>query len=994
MNDLTHDDNGSPAAALSEQGQRVRDRFEAACQTQTGGPLPDLDSFLRDAPVAERNALRSVLESIQQNSCPAADGGTMAWAVDPTATDKPQAASDGGTIDLPPPGVKTLNRAPDQTAGFASADPSSATGVFSSGVGGTTPTVMPGKRGEVRVEGYEILGELGRGGMGVVYKARQIALNRLVALKMVLAGGHASPDQLARFKVEALAVAKLQHPNIVQIYEISEQDGLPYFSLEFVDGGCLSHKVGRKPQPPEFAARMTETLARAMHFAHSRGIVHRDLKPANVLLTADGQPKITDFGLAKAVEEESSTQTRSGVILGTPAYMAPEQARGETQRTGPLADLYALGAILYDLLTGRPPFQGATMVETIDQVLTRDPVPPAQLGSKVPADLETICLKCLQKEPTQRYGSAGELADDLKRFLNGEPIMARPVGRAERLWRWCKRNPRVAIPSAVAAAMFGAVAVGSPIAAVSIYHAKEEAVAAAKEADQQKEAAEQQKKIAEQEKEKAVDARKDAVQKKDAAVLAHGKAVDPLIDLVYRVNTRLDKMPAGLRNNKDLLAIRDDVLNTTTASVRNASKVSADAGVTPFGMLVAHLKLGPVYKQLWQVDAAVKQFQEAIDLGTKAVAKDPNSPKARGNLALAVTSLGDTYMDLLNDGVTARKHYERAVQLWGEAADRADSRSDPSRDVVRLRLTQVLPKLVFARMQAGDPRAAIDASQTYLAEQAELNKSDPRGFAMRRAMALHHSFVADSLLRLGDVKTAVEEFDESLKIWDELSREQPQVALYLQNMVLVSGMRGDASLRTGDAAGALPFYKRALDEVRKMSSDSADVQGVLASTLYRHAAAVQRIDGDKAAEAEYRESLQLREPIALAAPDNLRQQALLMLGYASCGQVDKAVAIAEKVERGSTPASSNMVYLAGCYALCVPAIGQGKPAEAMTDAEKGRRQAYVEKAIALMRQHMTPDRKDLAYLASDPDLDPIRQTPEFKKFLAGYGDKVVIKPAK
>jgi serine/threonine-protein kinase len=479
---------------------------------------------------------------------------------------------------------------------------------------------------------------------------------------MILAGDHASAADLARFRVEAEAVARIQHPNIVQIYEIGDRDGRPFFSLEFCDGGSLAAKLDGTPWVPRRAAELVERLARAVQAAHDRQVVHRDLKPANVLVAADGQPKITDFGLAKAVEE-GSTQTRSGIILGTPAYMAPEQARGESLRAGPLADVYALGAILYHLLTGRPPFEGATMVETIDQVLTRDPVPPTQLGGKVPADLETICLKCLQKEPTRRYGSAGELADDLKRFLDGEPIMARPVGRVERLWRWCKRNPRVAIPSGVAAALLGAVAVGSPIAAVSIYHAKEAAVAAAKEAEAQTLIAERQRTIAEENEKQAREARDDAETKKKAAIDAHGTAVNPLIDLVYRVVNRVDRMPPALRNHPDLLDVRTDVLATVSDSVRNASAVSERAGVTPFGMLVAHLKLGPVYKHLWQADAAVKQFREAIDLGEKVVAKDPDRPIARANLALAYTSLGDTYTDLLNDGPSARENYERAVQL-------------------------------------------------------------------------------------------------------------------------------------------------------------------------------------------------------------------------------------------------------------------------------------------------------------------------------------------
>jgi hypothetical protein len=300
--------------------------------------------------------------------------------------------------------------------------------------------------------GYEILGLLGRGGMGVVYHARQTRLKRLVALKMILAGAHAGPKELERFRLEAEAIARLQHPNVVQIYDVSEHEGKPYFSLEFVDGGSLHNTLTGTPLPAREAARLVETLARAMQAAHQLGVIHRDLKPANVLLTKAGTPKITDFGLAKLLGQDSG-QSHTGQIMGTPSYMAPEQAAGNVKIIGAAADIYALGAILYELLTGRPPFKAASVLDTLEQVRTQEPVPPSQLQPKTPRDLETICLKCLQKEPAKRYDSAASLADDLQRFLNGEPIHARPVGQAERLWRWCKRQP--ALSAASAAAVLG-----------------------------------------------------------------------------------------------------------------------------------------------------------------------------------------------------------------------------------------------------------------------------------------------------------------------------------------------------------------------------------------------------------------------------------------------------------------------------------------------------------------------------------------------------------
>ena len=326
----------------------------------------------------------------------------------------------------------------------------------------TDPTLTPFRRsaqghaaaGPVpeRVGDYEVLGELGRGGMGVVYRARHAQLGRVVALKMLLGGAYADGSERLRFRAEAGAVARLQHPHIVQIFDIGEwQSGrlgplVPYFALEFVEGGSLSARAAGRPQPPRQAAAWLEPLARAVHYAHERGIVHRDIKPANVLLTPDGQPKLCDFGVAKQLAGPEPI-TRSGTVIGTAEYMAPEQATGETS-VGPAADVYALGGVLYTLLTGHPPFQGASPLDTLHQVRTQEPVTPRRLQPRLPRDLETICLKCLQKEPGGRYASAAALADDLRRFLAGEPIVARPVSGAAHVVRWCRRQPVLAAMAA------------------------------------------------------------------------------------------------------------------------------------------------------------------------------------------------------------------------------------------------------------------------------------------------------------------------------------------------------------------------------------------------------------------------------------------------------------------------------------------------------------------------------------------------------------------
>ncbi len=401
---------------------------------------------------------------------------------------KAEAPGMAETVDGPATAANTSlgNRDPSfssQALGFALRAEARESGEPSQGLTMTLPPTeeMPpdgpksrkprGKQIGPALPGYEILEVIGRGGMGVVYKALHLRLDRLVALKMVLAGAHASPDELARFSIESQAVAQLQHPGIVQIYEVGEHDGLPYFSLEFVSGGSLAHKIDGKPQPMREAAEMVRELALAMREAHRRNIIHRDLKPANVLLTSDGAPKITDFGLAKRLDADSQ-QTHTGAIMGSPSYMAPEQAWGQTHQIGPLTDVYALGAILYEMLIGRPPFQGASVIETIELVRTEEPVPPTRLQPKIPVDLETICLKCLQKDPARRYPDANSLAEDLQRFLEDRPILARPVGTAERLTRWCRRNPKVARLTGMVAGLLVSVATVSTYAAVSLNRAK------------------------------------------------------------------------------------------------------------------------------------------------------------------------------------------------------------------------------------------------------------------------------------------------------------------------------------------------------------------------------------------------------------------------------------------------------------------------------------------------------------------------------------------
>jgi tetratricopeptide (TPR) repeat protein len=638
------------------------------------------------------------------------------------------------------------------------------------------------------VPGYEILGELGRGGMGVVYQARDVKLHRLVALKFLTAGAHAGRELLVRFVREAEALARLQHSNIIQIYEVGESGVLPYLALEFAAGGSLSHKLAAAPLPPRQAAEWACTLARAVHHAHQHGVLHRDLKPGNVLLTEDGTPKISDFGLAKleaaadAPAEDGLTST--GAVLGTPGYMAPEQAGGVSRQLTAAVDVYALGALLYAMLTGRPPFLADGSMETVMQVLTADPVPPRRLRPAVPRDLETICLHCLQKSPRRRYASADALADDLRRYLDGRPIKARPVGPGERLLKWARRRPALASLLAVSAL---AVLLGAAGVAWSYY-------------------------LLEQKNAALTDA---LTRTEDQRKLNHGLLVAS-VDAVSDLGDLTDEKVAPLPGSE---GVRRELLEARLAFFAPFLKIESDSTEMRQRKGRALLEVANIHQKLGRLRQAEGEYAEAVDLLTRAADDPAAGPEVRRDLARACVpfagllhrlhrddealSLSDRGVALLraladedpgsaeyrkalaaavNDRATlldeaghrpeALDAYAEAIRLWGRVASEG-----PDADSGKLRLAECRANRGNLYRRAGDPKCAAEDVEAAL---TLLNEAGP-GLSAEESYrdALAGARYSRGLARQAeDPPAALPDFEAAARLWDELQRDYPGVPRY------------------------------------------------------------------------------------------------------------------------------------------------------------------------------------------------------------------------
>jgi tetratricopeptide (TPR) repeat protein/tRNA A-37 threonylcarbamoyl transferase component Bud32 len=717
-----------------------------------------------------------------------------------------------------------------------------------------------------QIKGYEIVAELGQGGMGVVYKARHQGLKRFVALKMMHSVG---TEERARFRTEAEAVARIVHPNIVQVHEVGEQEGLPYCAFELVAGGSLARKLDGTPWTPSQAAELLETLAHAVQAAHEQEVIHRDLKPANVLLATDGTPKVADFGLAKKLDEDG-LQTRTNAILGTPSYMAPEQARGLSREIGPAADIYALGAILYELLTGRPPFRGATVLDTLEQVRSALPVPVRQLQPKVPRDLETICLQCLHKEPKKRYRTAVALADDLRRFRAGEPIQARPVGHGERLWRLCCRHPWVAsLVAALVLALLGG------LAGISWQWQRAQANLAV--ANRQRDRAEESTRKTR----RAIDAMLTAV---GGERLAFVPQMEPL---------RLQLWEQALALNQELLLDnRDDpeARHEVALSKRRVGELTRllgryDQSEPAYREAITILRalaiespqvseyieeeafaangLGLLFEATGRRAEAETAYREAVELLEPVVRDHPDSSSAPKRLAESLINLANLQSRTAHQS-EADKGYRRALGLIQKTASlpttpedwpllalaydnfgilliarsRPKEAEDAFRQAILLakKLVATAPyrrdyqatlasscaNLAILRNNAGQTKEAEEWIQQAIAILEKLVPEFPAFADYKKRLAA--SYYALGTIRLAgkDISQARSALERSYALWEELIQSFPKQREYQMGLGKTCNVLGALESGRGDLAAAEKHYRQAIQVLETQPSNPAD----------------------------------------------------------------------------------------------------------------------------------------------------------------------------
>jgi tetratricopeptide (TPR) repeat protein len=817
---------------------------------------------------------------------------------------------------------------------------------------------------------YGILRVLGTGGMGVVFAARQERPRRLVALKMLLAGPHAGRQRLARFRTETEIVARLQHPNIVPIFEVGEHDGRPYFTMEHVDGGSLAQKLAAAPLPPREAAELVEALARAVQFAHERGFIHRDLKPSNVLLARGHKrpacepdrkptsedacgyvPKIADFGLAKQFDSDDGTlvpggQTVSGAILGTPAYMAPEQAAGGSAAVGPPADTYALGAILYECLTGRPPFRAATLLETLEQVRTQEPVPPGRLQPRLPRDLQTVCLKCLEKEPARRYASALALADDLGRFLRGEPIRARPASVRVRLAKWARRQPVQAALLAVSAVLLGALVAGA-----LVYQSRLRAAVARAEA-------------------------KEAEARRQQQRVAHnfGSARDALTRMLNRVGgPRLANVPRlrELRRDQllDALAFYREVLN---------GEDNPDPAVR-FDTAWAYMQTGSIQLELGQPEPAAANFRRAIALLEGLPAERQARPDCQERLAIC--------WEYLSAQTADRAERERYLRQALAVRERL-AEAEPDGPKWQEGLAQVEHNLGDLYLQSDRPKEAESHFRRAVDLRTPLVRQHPANEGTRLGLGGDWADLGHLHEVLRHAEEARSAFTRAEEYLGPLAKAHPEEHEYVLDLAAVYVNWGSLLRNTGQPKAA-----------RERATQAVDLAEAVLQREPHHATARQRAFAAHGTRAQVHEALRRWADAArdwdrvaelAEGPKVALYRALAAMAWARAG--DHARAATHVDELAARPEATGDIQ----YSMATVCALSIRPARADAGLPSEKREQLAEqygaRAVALLRKLQASgyfkDPRRAGWPGKDPDLQVLRGRDDFKKLLAdGEGGK-------